>query len=90
MAVYKIYFGLGGGFGGPGEPELARLPDRETAEKLAYELACDEFEMYAGSHGLRDIAEIIEEENCNCDEAEEIYYEERESWLDYWVEEVKE
>ena len=90
MALYKIYYGLGGGFGGPGEPELARLPDKETAENLAYELACDEYDSYDGLHGLRNINMIMEEEDCDEDTAEEIWLEERESWLDYWVEEVKE
>lgn len=92
MAIYKIYYGLGGGFGGAenNEPEFARLPDKETAENLAYELACDEYESYAGLHGLRDYDQIMEEEECDEVTAEEIFREERESWLDYWVEEVKE
>ena len=89
MAMYKIYYGLGGGFGGPGDPELARLPDDKTAENLAYELACQEYDSYDGLHGLRNVEMIMEEEDCDEATAEEIYEEEREGWLDYWVEKVE-
>ncbi|NPV12912.1 MAG: hypothetical protein HPY57_14165 [Ignavibacteria bacterium] len=37
-------------------------------------------------HGLRTIDEIMEEDNLDYEDAEIIYNDERESWLDYWVE----
>lgn len=89
MAKFKVFYGLGGGFGGPGDPEILDFETEEKAEDYAWEKACEEYESIAGCHGLRDIADIVEEDNCNCEEAEEIYNDERESWLDYWVERIE-
>lgn len=86
---WKIFAGLGGGFGGATELEILEDVTREEAESYAYQLAINEYESYAGSYGLRDIDEIMEEDDVDDDEAEQIYSEERESWLDYWVEEIK-
>jgi len=86
---WKIFAGLGGGFGGASELEILENVTREEAESYAYQLAIDEYESYAGSNGLRDIDEIMEEDGVDENEAEQTYNEERESWLDYWVEEIK-
>lgn len=86
---WKIFAGLGGGFGGATELEILEDVTREEAESYAYQLAINEYESYAGSYGRRDIDEIMEEDDVDDDEAEQIYSEERESWLDYWVEEIK-
>lgn len=61
----------------------------EQAAKLAWEYACEDFESYAGLHGTRDITDIMIEENLEWDEAEDIFNDERESWLDYYVIEQK-
>ena len=61
----------------------------EQAVKLAWEYACEDFEFYVGLYGTRDIIDIMVEENLEWDEAEDIFNDERESWLDYYVIEQK-
>lgn len=61
----------------------------EEATEVAWEYACEDFESYAGLHGTRDITDIMEEENVEWEEAEGIFNDERESWLDYYVIEQK-
>lgn len=57
----------------------------EEANYLAWNLACEEYESYAGNNGIRDIDIIMEEEDCSYEDAEEIFKDERESWIDYWI-----
>lgn len=46
--------------------------------------ACAEYESYAGSNGLRDIEEIMEEDGItDDDEAWQTFAEEREGWIEY-------
>jgi hypothetical protein len=90
MKKFKLYYGLGGGFGGAREDErIFEFENEDEALKDAFEMACEEYESYAGLHGLRDINDIMEEDNVDEEEAYEIFCEERESWLDYWVEEME-
>lgn len=82
--LYIIGWGLAGGFGGARNFEVIQADSQEEAEKWAFENACEEYEMYAGSNGLRDISNIMEEDGI--EEEEEacvVFEEERESWLDY-------
>jgi hypothetical protein len=81
---WKIYSGLGGGFGGAQYVETFSGSEAE-AEKVAYNRAIEEYESYEGLHGLRTSDQIEEEDGVDADEAERIYEEERESWLDYYV-----
>lgn len=82
--LFIIGSGLGGGFGGQKNFEVIEADSLEDAEKWAWENACDEYGSYAGMHGLRDINQIMEEEEIEDeDEAKEVYEEERDSWLDY-------
>jgi hypothetical protein len=82
--LYIIGYGLGGGFGGARNFEVIQADSLEDAEKWALESACEYYESYAGSNGLREIGEIMEEDEIEDeDEAWQIYEEERESWLDY-------
>ena len=82
--LYIIGYGLGGGFGGAQNFQVIQSDNLEQAEKESYEMACNEYEMYEGMHGLRNISQIMEEDDIEDeDEALEIYNEERESWLDY-------
>ena len=85
MPVYYICHGLGGGFGGPGEWERVELSDSDKALDLAWECAIEDYEMYEGMHGLLDIDEIMEEEGCDEEEAQEIRQDQIESWIDYDV-----
>lgn len=86
---YRIFAGLGGGFGGANEEGEYEFKDEEAALEYAYERACEAYDMYAGLHGLRSVADIMEEDDCDGEYAEDVYNEERENWLDYYVEEVK-
>jgi len=80
---YIIGWGLSGGFGGIHNYEVIEASSLEEAEKDAYQRALDEYENYSGYHGLRSIDDIMEEDGVEEEEAEEIYNEEREGWLDY-------
>jgi hypothetical protein len=82
--LFIIGYGLAGGFGGERNFEVIQVDTQEQAEGWAYEVCCEEYERYAGSNGLREIGEIMEEENIEDeDEAQQVFEEERESWLAY-------
>jgi hypothetical protein len=83
---WALFAGLSGGFGGANFKEFFE-GSRSDAERSAYQLAVEEYESYADSHGLRTTSDIMEEDGVEEDEAEEIYNEEMEGWLDYYVEE---
>lgn len=88
--MFQIRYGLGGGFGGceREEWEDSDATSLNEAEKEAWEMACQTYEMYDGMHGLRSVEMIMEEEEVDEEEAFEFWEEERESWLDYEVREV--
>jgi hypothetical protein len=80
-----IYHGLGGGFGGAKASE-AFEGTQEEAEQEAWNRACEDYQSYEGMYGLRTTSDIMEEDGIEDEEeAEMIYNDERESWLDYWV-----
>lgn len=82
--LYIIGYGLGGGFGGARNFEVIQVNSQEEAEKWAWESACEEYENYAGMYGLRDVDEIMKEDEIEDEEeALDIYEQERENWLDY-------
>lgn len=88
--LFEIYAGLSGGFGGAKYVETIEFPSYEEAEDYALELAIEEYQGYEGLHGIRSISEIMEDEGLDEDDAELEYLEERDSWLDYYVEEIDE
>lgn len=96
MKQYKIYAGLGGGFGGATYQGTYEAESLDSATEIAYELACEEYESYEGLHGLADYDDIQEcpedyglDEGCTDEELLwEAYMEERNRWIDYWVEEA--
>lgn len=97
MAKYKIFAGLGGGFGGAQYQETIECETQDIANEYAYELACQEYESYEGLHGLADFADIEEnpeeyglEEDASDEEIEEAYIQEREGWIEYWAEYTEE
>ena len=73
------------GLGDTWEYLIEECENDEDASKLAWGLACNQYESYEGMHGIRDLYDIMEDENCSEEDAFEIYNEERESWIDYWV-----
>jgi hypothetical protein len=86
---FRIRYGLGGGFGGAGDWEEIEAKSLEAAEEEARQGAIEVYESYEGMHGLRTIKEVMEEECCDEEEAQEIYNEEVDSWIDYQAEELR-
>ena len=85
--LFIIGYGLAGGFGGIQNYEVIEAYNQDDADKQAWEKACETYESYVGMHGLRELSEIMEEEEIEDeDEAMYIYNEEREGWLDYSAE----
>ncbi len=76
-----IEYGLGGGFGN--SYEVVDAYNQKEADDIAYQRACEEYDSHAGGNGIRDIGEIMEEDEVDDEEAAQIFNEERESWLDY-------
>lgn len=97
MAQFKVYAGLGGGFGGAKYIETVEVANEEEAANIAYEYAVEEYESYEGLHGLTSYGDIVDnpekygldEDYCQDEEyLWEAYEEERSTWLDYYVKEV--
>jgi len=82
---YQIRFGLSGGFGGAGEWEDSSATTERDAMNEAYEAACQEYDSYAGLHGLRSVEQIMEEDDVDAEYAEEVYQQEREDWIEYKI-----
>ena len=97
MAQYKVYAGLGGGFGGAKYIETVEAANEEEASQIAYEYAVEEYESYEGLHGLASYGDVVDnpeeyglDEDCQNEEyLWEAYEEERSTWLDYYVKEVQ-
>lgn len=97
MKKYNIYAGLGGGFGGAKlVAEAEEFENEEAAVEYAYCCALEEYQSYEGYHGIVSYGDILDcpedyglEEGYTEEDVEEIYQEEVESWITYYVEEVK-
>lgn len=100
MPKFKIYAGLGGGFGGATYQGTWEYRNEDDASDDAYRMAVEAYENIEGYHGLKSWKDAVEEaelqfseiEDYNQSEfddlVEEIYLGYQENWLDYWVEEV--
>lgn len=100
---YKIYAGLSGGFGGAVYQYTTEDCTFDEANMEAYNAACDEFESYEGLHGIPSSDDYYNEARSNLEESDydsieeyedavneyacALEAEERESWIEYWVEE---
>ena len=88
---YNIYAGLGGSFGGATYRGTGDFSSRESAEEMAYQYAVEEYEMYEGYHGILDWYDVAENNNLDPDdennksEIDELYNEEKESWMEYYA-----
>ena len=86
---YNIYAGLGGGFGGATYQGTGDFSSLDSAEEMAYQLASEEYESYEGNHGIRSWADVADEEGLDYEEDEdeinEIYEDEKESWMEYYA-----
>lgn len=91
MAWFKIYAGLGGGFGGSDYCGTYEFDNEDQALDAAREEAIEIYESYEGNYGLLNWDEC--KETCiesgwgdNDDIVDEYYQEEIESWIVYEVE----
>lgn len=95
MAKYRLYAGLGGGFGGAHYEGTYEFEHEEDAMQTAHQLAVEEYQSYEGLHGLLDwgdceedchengfITDDMDEDEAGC-VVDEMYNEEIESWIDY-------
>lgn len=82
MPYFKIY---AGSLNEAQYHTTEEFEDEDAAVWCAYNLAREDYDSYAGLHGIRDIKDILDEEGCSMDEAEAIYLEEMENTLDYYV-----
>jgi hypothetical protein len=60
--LFIIGYGLSGGFGGIQNYEVIEAYSQDDADKQAWEMACETYESYVGMHGLRELSEIMEED----------------------------
>lgn len=96
MAMYNIYAGLGGGFGGPSVVDVREFEDYDEAMEYAREQAIEEYQSYEGFHGVFDRDDVRQDlllsfgKEPTEDEIEQKYWEEIESWIEYDAEEVEE
>lgn len=88
---YNIYAGLGGSFGGAQYHCTGDFNDEDEATQYAFELAVEEYESYEGHYGIKSWYDIAEEVELNPDdpdneeEIDDLYNEERESWIEYYA-----
>ena len=82
---FEIRYALVGGFGGLRfrEWETIGANDLDEANMFAYEEACQLYESYDGLHGLRSHADIMKEDNLLEEDAETVWFGQRESWIAY-------
>lgn len=92
---FKIFSGLGGGFGGATYSRTEEYVSSVEAEAEAREEAIAEYQSYEGCHGIvswQDIEDNLIDfglgEDATDNEIEEVYNQEVESWIEYWVEET--
>ncbi len=82
---YYIEYGVGGGINSKNS-EVIDAKSEDDASTYAWQMACQDYDNYAGMNGIRDVSDIVEEDEVDEEEAQMIFNEERESWLDYSAE----
>lgn len=84
---FNIYYasGIGGDSIDENTPqEIGDFKDKKSAIHYVWEQACEDYDQYAGLHGIRDLQEIIDDGDAwNEDEAQEVYNDERENSIEY-------
>ena len=102
MQKYKIFAGLANEVDEDEPLFIKTYKYLETAEQDAWQQACEIYESYAGLHGMRSwqecqeeaeesFSDITEDNQRELDDlTEQIYNDEIESWVSYWVELVEE
>lgn len=101
MRKFAIFAGLGGSFGGATFHGVYEYDNEREAEADAYRLAEEEYQSYEGCHGIMSWEDCYEDakeadwidEASTQNEIEDCvdnhYLEEMESWLSYYVREVR-
>ena len=82
MGYYKIYAGLGGGFGGAEYLWTDEYTSEDEAVECAYNQACELYYDYQGFD--REIA-LEDNPSLTEDELSEMESEDLETWVDYYV-----
>lgn len=92
---YELFAGLGGGFGGPQSYGIYECADAQEADKMAYDLAVEEYESYGGYHGLDDEEAVRQDladsyydgdlSQVSDDELRDAYVEQIESWIEWYA-----
>lgn len=94
MPKFKIYYGLGGSFGGAKYGLTEEFDNQDAAIDFAYEQAVEEYQRYSYS-GLLTYEKVKEDmlkvyPDASDEDFEVAYLEEMERWLSYKVEVVEE
>ena len=99
---YHIYAGMSGGFGGANYRGYYDVEDQAEAESYAREIAIEEYQSYEGHLGILseyecaqelygdvdgEVPEWVWESTIAQEEIQDMYMEEIENWIDYYVEE---
>lgn len=89
MKKYRVYAGMSGGFNNVVNHGVFEFKNEEEAMDYAYNLAREDYESYEGYHGVLDFGSCLDE--CDQDEeiASEMYEDEIQSWINYYVKEEK-
>lgn len=103
---YHIYAGMSGGFGGANYCGYYDVEDQAEAESYARAIAIEEYQSYEGYHGILseyecaqelygegadgEVPEWVWESKSAREEIHEMYIEEIESWIEYYVVEGEE
>ena len=90
---YRLYIhSVGGGEVCEGPREFKSEEDARDAARI---IAIDDYESFEGYLGVPDIGDIMDDmegygldRNATEDDCWDVYYEQREGWLDYWIEEA--
>ena len=61
MPKFKLFAGLGGGFGGPEYYDTCEYRNREEAMQDAYQLAIEQYQSYEGCHGIMSWGDVYED-----------------------------
>ena len=85
--IFEIKYGMGGGFGGCGDWEEIECANIEAAKEEAIERALEVYQRYEGLYGIRGMDMIMDEEGVDEEEAEDIYWNEVDSYIEYDVRE---
>lgn len=81
--LFIIGYGLAGGYGGIHDYEVIKADNLESADNYAFLKACEYYESYIDGTNLREVDQIMEEEDLDEESTYDFFMDERESWIDY-------